>query len=112
MHYLTRDYQFPGDAKFPKGTLAAKYKSIFTMVDKHGHTLGAHTGEPVHGTACADHGTSYEDEDGLFRAIPGVRKHVEDVWRLTMERAEAQKVAFRTAREFAERRERKKATKP
>ena len=71
-HYLTRDYQFPGDAVFPKGSLVMKYKRGFTLVDKYGNPLAAYTGkradyyEPIAGYDLGP------DMKYMFRSIPMV----------------------------------------
>lgn len=71
-HYLTRDFQFPGDHLFPKGTLVHKGKRGFIAVDENGHDLCAYTGRfarPWEAIAGYDIGP---DMKHMFRAIPEV----------------------------------------
>ena len=71
-HYLTRDYQFPGDAVFPRGALVAKGTRGFTMVDEDGNPLAAHSGERADYCEII---AGYDLGPGMkymFRAIPMV----------------------------------------
>lgn len=71
-HYLTRDYQFTGDALFPKGTLASKGHHGFTMRDDHGDPLCVFTGKTANlGDTIAGYDLG-PDMKGMLRAIPSV----------------------------------------
>lgn len=103
-HYITRDYQFPGDAVFPKGTLVTRGAHALIFVDENGSPLGANTGKTVRvGDTMAGYDIG-KDMARMLRVIPNVQYLVKER-RTHLNRARRCEVkALKAVSEFVKRR--------
>jgi hypothetical protein len=105
-HYITRDYQFPGDAVFPKGTLATRGAHAFMLVDENGNPLGAFTGKTARiGDTVASYDIG-EDMARMLRVIPNVRYSVKERGTHLNRARRCEVQALKAVSEFVERRKR------